>query len=331
MARYKFPLDLNSDDTTYKGAILFQPYKIVPPSYSWTGKDQSSRSTDGSTSLSLGSISSQKLGAVSSRGTVEYADQESCMLYMPPSIQIGDAVQLENVDLGLAGQGLQNSLNSGLGGAAALSKLVDNGVSSITDVFNSNLSGDLARLAASRAAGGLGDKMAGAVRSSLQTSPNPNTRVIFKSVSLREFSFDFKLTPRSKKEADEIKAIIHFFRRNLYPRTINVGGSDGGYPVGYRFPNKFGVTLSYGGETMEKIGYGKSLNFQKMYLKGMNTNYNPTAMSFHKDGSFSEVNFTLSFTETRALTWDDVSEESRDEADANRAFNVGTINNTGAR
>jgi hypothetical protein len=322
MARYKFPLDLNSGDTTYKGAILFQPYKVIPPAYSFAGSNQASRSTDASRRR----LDSLTPPPVSGRAAIEYAASESCMLYMPPSIQIGDAVELENVDLGLAGQGLQNALNSGLGGAAALKEYVDNGVSSVTEIFSGNLSGDVARLAASRASGLFSDKVAGAVRSSLLTAPNPNTRVIFKSISLREFSFDFKMVPQSKKEADMIKNIIHFFRRNLYPKTINVGGSEDGFPVGYRFPNKFGVTLSYGGKSMEDIGYGKSLNFQKMYLKGMNTNYNPTSMSFHKDGSFAEIDFSLRFTESRALTFEDISEETDQELALERARRSGPFN-----
>jgi hypothetical protein len=42
---------------------------------------------------------------------------------------------------------------------------------------------------------------------------NSNTELLFSGVSLRSgFSFSFDLVPRSKKESDEIKDIIRFFK-----------------------------------------------------------------------------------------------------------------------
>lgn len=318
--RYKFPLDLNDgsgEDNSYKGAILFQPYKIIPPQYSFTGTDQATRSTDNGDAEILSFANTAVEGANGLASSllkgVEYPAAESCMLYLPPSIQVQDQVNLENVDLNIAGAGLEQALSSGQSGAAALKNYIEDVVSSVTDVFSANKSGDAARLIASRAAGGFGQPIAGAVASSLQTVQNPNTRVIFKSVNLREFSFTFKLLPKSKEESEEVKKIIHFFRRNLYPKTIKAGN----LPVGYRFPNKFGITLSYGGRSMESLGHGKNLNFQKMYLRSFSTNYNPNNMVFFQDGNFTEIDMNMSFIESRALSFEDVSEEYRMNEDLN--------------
>ena len=52
---------------------------------------------------------------------------------------------------------------------------------------------------------------------------NPNTRSLFKNVAIREFAFQFKFIAKSKKEADEVRKIIKFFRTELYPEALTVG------------------------------------------------------------------------------------------------------------
>ena len=44
---------------------------------------------------------------------------------------------------------------------------------------------------------------------------NPNMELLFKGVQLRTFGFTFKLTPRSRAESQEIKAIINTFKRRM--------------------------------------------------------------------------------------------------------------------
>lgn len=53
---------------------------------------------------------------------------------------------------------------------------------------------------------------------------NPNAELLFRSPSLRTFDMQWKLTPRSKKEATLIRKIIRFFKINMLP-TIPQGSS----------------------------------------------------------------------------------------------------------
>jgi len=46
---------------------------------------------------------------------------------------------------------------------------------------------------------------------------NQNVELLFNGVTLRSFKFSFKLTPRSQKEAEEIRDIITFFKFNMAP------------------------------------------------------------------------------------------------------------------
>ena len=65
-----------------------------------------------------------------------------------------------------------------------------------------------------------GDGTALAVKQASGVTLNPNTRSLFKSVALREFAFQFKFIAKSKKEADEVRKIIKFFRTELYPEAL---------------------------------------------------------------------------------------------------------------
>ena len=44
---------------------------------------------------------------------------------------------------------------------------------------------------------------------------NPNLELLFDSPSLRDFSFSFKMTPRSKSEAIRVRTIIRYFKQAM--------------------------------------------------------------------------------------------------------------------
>ena len=46
---------------------------------------------------------------------------------------------------------------------------------------------------------------------------NPNLELLFTAPQLRAFTFNFRMTPRSKEEAKEVKKIIRFFKKNMTP------------------------------------------------------------------------------------------------------------------
>ena len=50
---------------------------------------------------------------------------------------------------------------------------------------------------------------------------NPNMELFFNGVALRSFRFSFKMTPRNKKEADEIKYMIKTLKANMAPKTTD--------------------------------------------------------------------------------------------------------------
>lgn len=296
MASFNFPLS-NQDD--YKGRIKFDVWKTIPPSLGKRSVSILEATLNGSDTELEGSnpdlndpSQPQNRVVTASR---EVRTGNTCSIYLPQSIQIQDGVALENVDLNVFGTSLQRGLQSGSGPLEALFNSTSETVGSITDFFKGNVSQDAARAAVSRLSGFASDTVSGAVRSALQTTPAPNTRAIFKSVNLREFSFSFNMIPKSKREAEEIKRIVQFFRTELYPETIEVGG----IPVAYKFPNKFAISIEYDNK---KVATG----ILKSYLRNFQTNYNPSSMAFFEDGNFQEIQISMSFVEARTLEKKDI-------------------------
>ena len=220
-------------------------------------------------------------------------------LYLPVGLQYRDNVAYENTQLGASGGAMEAGLKSGVG---ALSSLLETTGKTVSAALTGNASTDMAKLATVKLMGRFPDEVAGAFKSAGQVTTNPNTRVLFKEVGLRDFSFAFKFIATSAKEAEEVKEIIKLFRTELYPENISleVAGSD--ISIGYRFPNKFQINVEYDGEEI-------ATRIKPCYLRDVGVTYNNTAMSMHSDGNFQEIEMTLAFQESRTLNRRDVEED----------------------
>lgn len=309
MAITKFPLE---NLERYKGQIRFRPFINRPPDI--TGKIGIA-GVEAANSSDLGGggggPSFETTGRGGSNNPIISASQEiptyeEIVLYMPPTVQIMDGVNIQNIDLGSLGAGVEAGIRAGSGPIESIISNTGNQISSFLDALTGNIDAEGARVVASRTAAMFGtDGIPGAIQSAVAVVPNPNTRMIFRSVNIREFAFDFRMIPTSQAETEAIKAIIHSFRKNLYPKTIELEGT--GIPVAYRFPNIFKIDMWYNGKNLSDSN--PDLRFQNMYLRQFTANYNPNNMGFYKSGDFNEVQITLAFTETKALTFDDVSSE----------------------
>lgn len=220
-------------------------------------------------------------------------------LYLPAGLQFRDNVAYDNMDLGGMGAAAESGLKSGSG---AVNALLEQTGKTIGSAFNGAANKDVAKLATVKLMGKFPDEIAGAFRSAGQVTTNPNTRVLFKSVALREFAFAFKFIATSQKESEEIKEIIKLFRTELYPENINIDVAGSQVSVGYKFPNKFQLSLEYKGEEI-------ATRIKPCYLRDVSVTYNNTAMAMHSDGNFQEIEMSLSFQETRTLNRKDVEED----------------------
>jgi len=220
-------------------------------------------------------------------------------LYIPAGLQFRDNVAYDNMQIGGMGAAAEAGLQSGKG---AVNALLEQTGKTLGSAFSGAANADVAKLATVKLMSRFPDEIAGAFRSAGQVTTNPNTRVLFKEVALREFAFAFKFIATSSKEAEEIKEIIKLFRTELYPENITVPIAGSEISVGYRFPNKFQINLEYDGEEI-------ATRIKPCFLRDVNVTYNNTAMAMHSDGNFQEIEMSLSFQETRTLNRKDVEED----------------------
>ena len=307
MANYQFPLDL--EDTKYEARVSFTARKLksfdVNFLFDAVGKPVNEiNSADDAIALSERVESTRTVefnGSDPNTQTVPGSNQQfeggpqgRAVLFLPQAIQITDNAQYDNIDLGILGAGTQQGLQQGTAILPSLLEGATNSVSSIVDAITSRSAGsqDVARLAVNRAANLIPSEQArGAVRSATRVSVNPNTRALFKSVPLREFTFQFKLIPTSKKETDQIKGLIKFFRTELYPEVITIGDIN----AGYKFPNVFEIAMTY------KNKKQLATKILPSYIKNFSATYNSSSMAFFEGGDFTEVDISMSFVESSTL------------------------------
>lgn len=231
----------------------------------------------------------------------------SCRLYLPQAITIADGVQVGPIDLGVVGAATEDAINMGMSDAKALAvnALQNADITSILDVFrNGDLQSTAGAFAAQRAAKVVGSQgVAGAIARGTQVQVNPNTRSLFRSVNIREFAFTFKMIATSSDEAGQIKAIIEFFRKELYPEEIKLGtDANINASFAYRMPNMFGIKMLY------RDAQQVATRIKPCYLRNFTAVYNPGGMGMHSDGNFIETDITMSFVEHTTLSRADINE-----------------------
>ena len=119
----------------------------------------------------------------------------------------------------------------------------------------------------------------------------------FKGINKRQFQYTFKMIPKSAAEADEIKNIIHLFKRNMLPEMT--GGDASGRRM--TIPNTFNIQYMYNGADnnfLHKIGECVLENFSVSYGGEKYATYNPTA----NGAPPVETTITLAFKELDLVT-----------------------------
>ena len=134
--------------------------------------------------------------------------------------------------------------------------------------------------------------------------PNQNMELLFNNVALRDFTFAFKLSPRSRREASNVRRIIRFFKQGMAARISDpevdpdaklVSAPAGSSSLFLGSPNVFHLEYIHG-PTGEHI---RGLNrFKTCALTNTSVVYSDGGMyqSFD-DGQPAHMNLSLAFNE----------------------------------
>jgi len=117
---------------------------------------------------------------------------------------------------------------------------------------------------------------------------NPNLELLFTGPQLRPFEFKFQMSAREKKEGENIKKIINFFKKNMAAKKDDKG-------LFLRAPNTFLIEYKYNGPSETHPGINL---IKECALLSCSVEYTPlgTYMTY-PDGTMVSYTMSLSFQE----------------------------------
>ena len=186
----RYPEDMSSGQDKLKiDMIKFAPRTFGSPDKE-TGKLTSLTFGDRNIESSIGTVYLAIPGGISDNNKVNWGSQDMNAADAAVAAAALQIIQKGGDAIGAMGKQLKDVMTD-----AKLSKDITTG---------------FAALFASQAAGvqGLLARTQGAVL-------NPNTELLFQGPALRAFTFNFKLSPRSQKEAKIVRSIIRFFKQGM--------------------------------------------------------------------------------------------------------------------
>jgi len=128
---------------------------------------------------------------------------------------------------------------------------------------------------------------------------NPNLELLFNGPQLRQFSFTFRMTPRFKEEAEEVRKIIRFFKQGM---SVKRGKSE----LFLKAPNTF--LIQYLNNSKDHPYIGK---IKECALLSCTVNYVPdqTYMTFSEIPSMTAYEMSLTFSELEPIYDDEYGDE----------------------
>lgn len=133
---------------------------------------------------------------------------------------------------------------------------------------------------------------------------NPNLTLLFNSPDLRNFNFNFKLTPRTETEGTKVRQIIRVFKQYMAVQRTAAN-------LFLEAPCIFKIRYIRGKDRFNKVDDldHPSLNrIKTCALKSFSVNYTPAGsyMTYNDEaGTISSYDLTMSFTELSPVYWDD--------------------------
>lgn len=222
---------------------------------------------------------------------------------IPAGLSFSDSANYQDVDLGIIGgtvfSAAQKAIREGTGVGGAVSNIMGR----ITSTGKEEAAGIAGRALATKLSG-----QEDAISLATGQVVNPNTNITFKGHGIRQFSFSFKMIAKSQKEAKLIRNINERFRHYSY---ANLTDDATGFMLS--FPPTWLIRFY---DAPEKDGEFKEIihlpRIFSCYLTGVQSTYNAGQNTFFNDGAPVELDMTLEFQETRALTRKDIQDMEND-------------------
>ena len=236
-----------------------------------------------------------QMGGVNSTFKTTTRITDSVALYLPPNVQDSTSAGYNDAQTGIVG------LVAAGGGQfldamrrndyqAAASQLIG-GVKAISEEALIRSTAGIVDLLS----GGEGDTL-GLANKVFGQATNPYMEVLFDSMAFRNFTYNFTFAPKNAQERDDVQDIIKLFRFHMAPELKGAQ---------HRFltlPSTFDIHYMY----QHSKNYASENNFYSKIatcvLKDVTVDYTPNGVKSFQDGSPTQINMSLSFSETEMLT-----------------------------
>jgi len=220
---------------------------------------------------------------------------DSVAIYLPPNVEDSTTANYNDSKTGIAGFLVATGAAAMGGDASQIAKSLVAGTEGILKDQTARAIGAVAELAGAEGAEQL-------VKKAFGEADNPYMEVLFDSMSLRTFTYNFNFAPKSEQEAEEVQRIIQLFRFHMAPELrpgINrYLGLPSQFDIHYMF-------LSKAGHTSENNFYNR---IATCVLQDCKVNYTPNGVKSFEDGGPTATTMTLTFKEIELLTKDKIAE-----------------------
>ena len=219
---------------------------------------------------------------------------DSIALYLPASVRDTTTAEYENMSTGLVGMFgakiidfAKNFTNKDFDAAAAEGLLA--GTDFMTEVAKRSGAAFVDALAGS-------DSSLALLNRALGQADNPFMEVLFTTMGVREFTYNFNFAPRNSDETMEIQQIIQLFRFHMAPEMQQANSRY------LTLPSEFDIHYMFKG----KDGQGRENDYfnriTTCVLVSVDVNYTPNGVRSFEDGSPTQIQMGLTFRETEILT-----------------------------
>ena len=246
-------------------------------------------------------------GARRNRGTAK--DKiKTILLPIPSNISDSNSAKYGDSSLNSIGAALVSGIVGVMGSGADFTKGMKEGAQSgldaIKDTFTKmsadaggygGMQGFLTRELASKAAGIAGVNITADQLLARTTGEilNPNMELLFNGPSLRSFKFSFKMTPRNRDEAIEIKNIIRVFKTHMAPKVSSGEGSTTTNTTFLSTPDVFELRYRQGATEHSFLN-----KFKQCFMESINVSYTADGTyATYDDGTPVSMQMDLSFKE----------------------------------
>lgn len=224
---------------------------------------------------------------------------DSVAIYLPPNVADNTSVTYNDTQTGMFGFGLLGAMdlksNLAMNDIEAASKTLLSGIKGFAGAATERLGAEVIE-AFTQSEGTIG-----AFNRVFGQAVNPYLEVLFDSVNLRSFTYNFTFAPRDQKETMEAQRIIQVFRFHMVPEI------QGGESRFLTLPSEFDIHYMYqskAGKATENDYYNR---IGTCVLSDCQVNYSPDGVKSFADGAPTKITMSLTFKELEALTKEKVS------------------------